>query len=134
MSAARAFFDTNVLIYLFSDDPAKADACEALVAQGGVISVQVLNEFASVASRKLGLAWPEIREATEIFSATLEVRSIDLEVHARALDLAEAHRLNLYDAAILAAADLADCDVVYTEDMHDGLRIGGRLTLANPFV
>lgn len=134
MSAARGFFDTNVLIYLFSEDPAKANACEALVAQGGVISVQVLNEFASVASRKLGLAWSEIREATEIFSATLEVRPVDLEVHARALDLAEAHRLNLYDAAILAAAALADCDVVYTEDMHAGLTIGGCLTLANPFV
>lgn len=133
MSGTRAFFDTNVLIYLFSGEPAKADACEALVAGGGVISVQVLNEFVSVAARKLGLGWPDIREAVEVFSATLEVQPVDLDVHRRALDLAQAHRLNIYDAAILAAAELAGCDTVYTEDMHAGLRIGARLTLATPF-
>lgn len=132
MNASRAFFDTNVLIYLFSGEPAKADACEALVARGGVISVQVLNEFVSVATRKLGLGWPDIREAVEVFSATLEVQPVDLAVHLRALDLAQAHRLNIYDAAILSAAERAGCDVLYTEDMHAGLAVGS-LILANPF-
>lgn len=132
MNATRAFFDTNILIYLFFGEPVKADACEALLAQGGVISVQVLNEFVSVAIRKLGLGWPDIREAVEVFSTALEVQSVDLEVHRRALDLAQAHRLNIYDAAILSAAERAGCDVLYTEDMHSGLAVGA-LTLANPF-
>jgi len=57
MSAADAFFDTNVLLYLLSEDAAKADRAEDLLAGGGVISVQVLNELAAVTSRKLGLAW-----------------------------------------------------------------------------
>ena len=55
MSKADRFFDTNVLLYLLSKDTAKADRAEILLASGGVISVQVLNEFASVASRKLAL-------------------------------------------------------------------------------
>ena len=54
MSAADSFFDTNVLLYLLSKDAAKADLAEALLATGGVVSVQVLNEFASVATRKTG--------------------------------------------------------------------------------
>ena len=39
MPAADAFFDTNVLLYLVSDDPTKADQAEALLSSGGVISV-----------------------------------------------------------------------------------------------
>ena len=64
MSEDKSFFDTNVLLYLLSGDPEKADRAEALLAQGGVISVQILNEFAAVASRKLGLSYPEIRVNT----------------------------------------------------------------------
>jgi predicted nucleic acid-binding protein len=60
MSATETFVDTNVLLYLLSGDASKADRAETLVGAGGVISVQVLNEFASVASRKLGMSWAEI--------------------------------------------------------------------------
>ena len=62
MSKADSFFDTNVLLYLLSTDGARADRAEALLASGGTISVQVLNEFASVASRKLAMSISEIRE------------------------------------------------------------------------
>jgi predicted nucleic acid-binding protein len=55
MPEADTLFDTNVLLYLLSEDATKADRAEKLVANGGVISVQVLNEFAAVASRKLGM-------------------------------------------------------------------------------
>jgi predicted nucleic acid-binding protein len=54
MKRTDVFFDTNVLIYLLSAADAKADIAEALLAQGGVISVQVLHKFCSVASRKMG--------------------------------------------------------------------------------
>ena len=61
-----AFLDTNVLIYLLSDNTHKADIAQDLLRSGGVVSVQVLNEFASVALRKTDLrptrcerCWPE---------------------------------------------------------------------------
>ena len=57
MKIDRRFFDTNVLLYLLSEDNRKADRAEAIIAMGGVISVQVLNEFASVASRKMGIGY-----------------------------------------------------------------------------
>jgi predicted nucleic acid-binding protein len=50
MPAAETFFDTKILLYLLSEDAAKADRMEELIANGGVISVQVLNEFAAVAA------------------------------------------------------------------------------------
>ena len=46
MRGGDVFFDTNVLLYLISEDITKADRAETLLALGGVISVQVLNEFA----------------------------------------------------------------------------------------
>lgn len=51
-----SFFDTNVLIYLCSGDPGKADRAESLIGAGGTISVQVLNEVTNVARRSMGMS------------------------------------------------------------------------------
>ena len=61
--SSRAFFDTNVLIYAALQPDPRSEAARGLLAQRGVISVQVLNEFASVARRKLRRSWPEIARA-----------------------------------------------------------------------
>jgi len=88
MSEADAFFDTNVLLYLLSNDAAKADRAEALLAAGGVLSVQVLNEVAVVASRKLGLAWPEIREVLGTVQSLCQVEPMTVATHERGLAIA----------------------------------------------
>ena len=133
MSATKVFFDTNVLLYLLSGDAAKADRAEALVIVGGVISVQVLNEFASVASRKLGMSWAEIREVLDTIRAVCRVEPITLETHDRGFALSERYGFSIYDSMILASALLAGCDRVFTEDLQDGQDIDGRLTVRNPF-
>jgi predicted nucleic acid-binding protein len=132
MAAVNAFFDTNVLLYLLSGNAAKADRAEQLIAGGGVISVQVLNEFASVAARKLSLAIPDIREILATVRAACTVVPVDIETHDAALDIAARYAFSIYDALIVAAAVRADCAVLYTEDLHPGQRIG-RLTIRNPF-
>jgi predicted nucleic acid-binding protein len=63
---AQSFFDTNVLLYTFSADAAKAETAEALLARGGVVGVQVLNEFTSVARRKMNMAWSEIEDVLSL--------------------------------------------------------------------
>lgn len=133
MSAADDFFDTNVLLYLLSADAAKADRAEAVLAGGGTVSVQVLNEFASVASRKLRMPWAEISEVLEPLRAVCVVEPLTLETHQRALQLAERHGLSFYDALILAAALLAGCKTLHSEDMQDGQVIERKLTIRNPF-
>ena len=133
MSAAEVFLDTNVLIHLLSGDPAKADRAEALISAGGVISVQVLNEFAAVASRKLAMGIPEIRKVLTSIRAICAVEPLSEQTHDLALELVERYQLSFYDGLIVAAASLAKCKVLYSEDMQDGQRIAN-VTIRNPFV
>lgn len=133
MSAAEAFYDTNVLLYLLSAEPIEADCAESLLAQGGCISVQVLNEFAAVAIRKLGLSWADIREVLDVVRAVCKVDPVTVETHDRAITIAERYGFNFYDALIVAAALLAGCSTLYSEDMQAGQKIEGTLRIVNPF-
>ena len=132
MSDADRFVDTNVLLYLLSADAAKADRAEAALSEGGVVSVQVLNEFASVASRKLGMTIAETREALAVVRALCRTVPLTEGTHDKGLEIAERYGLAVYDAMIVAAALLAGCDTLYSEDLQDGQRLDGRLTVRNP--
>jgi predicted nucleic acid-binding protein len=133
MSGAERFFDTNVLLYLLSADPAKADRVERMLASGATVSVQVLNEFAAVAVRKLGMTVAEAREALTAITAACGVTPLTLEVHERGLQIAERYGFSIYDSLIVAAALESGCSTLYTEDLQDGQRIERVLTVRNPF-
>lgn len=128
-----SFLDTNVLLYQLSNDPGKAERAEALVREGGTISVQVLNELANVARRKIGLAWTEVQALTETLRALLDVVPLDADMHAHGLRLCERNGFSVYDGMIIAAALSAGCDTLWSEDMHAGLKVEGSLTIRNPF-
>lgn len=134
MSGGDAFFDTNVPLYLLSADPAKADRAEQLLAGGGNISVQALNEFASVATRKLRMSWAEVNEVLTQLRAVCEVHPVTLQTHDQAMGLAQRYGLSIYDALIVSAALLAGCKTLWSEDMQDGQAIQRKLTIRNPFV
>jgi predicted nucleic acid-binding protein len=133
MSAAERFFDTNVVLYLLSGDDARADRAEKELSAGGVVSVQVLNEFASVASRKLKMSIAEIREVLATIRAVCTIVPISEETHDVGLQVAERYGLSVYDAMIVAAALLAGCKTVLSEDMQDGQVLEGRVQVRNPF-
>ena len=133
MSGSDVFFDTNVLLHLLSADTAKADTAEASLALGGTISVQVLNEFAAVASRKLRMPWKEIREVLREVQAVCAVTPVTLETHERALRIAESFGLSIYDALIVSAALLAGCRTLFSEDLQHGQVIERQLKVRNPF-
>jgi predicted nucleic acid-binding protein len=130
--SATDFFDTNVLLYLLSADPAKADRAEQLLATGGLVSVQVLNEFASVAARKLAMRIAEIKDILSTIRSICTVKPLDVETHELGLDLAERYRYSIYDCLILAAALRAGCSTLYSEDLQHGQRIE-QLAIVNPF-
>ena len=127
----RVFFDTNILLYLIDTD-AKAARAEALVKTGGVISVQVLNEFVAVARRRHSLTWDDIHDLLAGFRTQFQIETLTIAVQERAVEIAATHRFHISDANILAAAELAGCRIVYSEDMQHGQRVGG-LTIVNPF-
>ena len=133
MSAAEAFFDTSVLLYLLSNDTEKADRVETLLAQRGTLSVQVLNEFAAVAIRKLKMPMSEVREILDTVRTVCDVEPVTVETHDRALVIVERYGFSLYDSLLIAAALNADCKALYSEDLQHGQLIDRQLRVVNPF-
>jgi predicted nucleic acid-binding protein len=128
------FLDTNVLLYATMQSDPRSEAARTLLARRGTISVQVLNEFANVASRKLRRPWSEITRALSAIRALCPPpQSLTLAIHEAGIALADRTRYQLYDALIIAAALEAGCVTLFSEDLHDGQVIDGRLTIRNPF-
>lgn len=132
MTGTERFFDTNVLLYLLSGDEARAERAEEEVAKGGIVSVQVLNEFAAVASRRLAMSFVEIRDVLRVVRTACKVVPLGEDTHDLALQLAQRHRLSMWDSLIIASARLAECRIVLSEDMQDGQLLAG-LRVRNPF-
>jgi predicted nucleic acid-binding protein len=128
------FLDSNILVYAFTADP-RASRAQALLELGCVIGVQGLNEFANVAKRKLLMNWAEIREALSAIRAVCRtIVPMDVETTTDAVRIADRYGCTFFDALMIAAALRADCGILWSEDMQNGLVIDRRLRIANPFV
>jgi predicted nucleic acid-binding protein len=127
------FLDTNVFIYLASSEPEKSLRVEDLLQTECTISVQVLNEIANVARRKMRLSWEEALDFLRLIRGLVTVEPVSLDTHDEGLRIASRYQLSVYDGMIVAAALLADCETLWSEDMQDGLMIDNRLTIRNPF-
>ncbi len=134
MPAVRPFIDTNILIYAFSPDTSpKVPIAEHLLAAGGGVSTQVLNEFVSVSHRKLSLEWAEIAREIEVIKAAMTtILPLTVDTHDAARSLAERHKIAFYDALIIASALEAKCSLLLTEDLQHGAQIEG-IKIRNPF-
>ncbi len=132
-SGIGRFLDSNILIYLASGDAAKADRAEQLLRDGGTVSVQVLNEIANVAVRKMKLSWSDTRDFISRIRDLLTVIPLTEPIHESGLRLAERYQFGVYDGMIVAAALEAGCEVVLSEDLQHGLVVDGRLRIVNPF-
>lgn len=112
---AEPFLDTNILVYAFTTDERRKGPARELIAAGGRISVQVLNEFVNVSRRKLRRDWRDIGAfLTLVRERVAEPSAITVETHRTALGIAERHGLSFYDSLIVASAKLAGCSVLYT--------------------
>jgi predicted nucleic acid-binding protein len=128
-------FDTNVAIYAFSDDGAKAEAARIVIERADFISIQVLNEFANAVRRKQNRPWSEIKLAVDrIRRAVPKIVSLDEAVHLEAIRLVERYQFGLYDALLIGAALLNGGRTFYSEDLQHGMSIDETLRIVNPFV
>ena len=127
------FFDTSVLIYTMSTDANKADRAEAAIASGGNISVQVLNEVANVARRKMRMSWSETHVLLDSLRGMLTIHPLTVEVHETGLGLAERYGFSIYDAMIAASALHAGSLTLWSEDMQHGMKLKEGLRILNPF-
>jgi predicted nucleic acid-binding protein len=132
--SADIFLDTNVLVYASSQGDHRTSTARQLLLDGGVIGVQVLNEFASVARAKLGLTWAEVQEAIEnIVILCPDPRPLSFETHLHALGLSKRYGFSIWDGLIVAAAAEARCSMLLTEDLQHGQVVEG-VRIENPFL
>jgi predicted nucleic acid-binding protein len=130
---SKPFFDTNVILYAFRHGDTRGQLAETLLAAGGTLSVQVLNEFVAVARRKLDKSWEEVRRALDVLRIFCpEPVPLTVETHQRAVHIAERYGYSIFDSLIIAAALDVGAGTLYSEDMRDGQTIDG-LTIRNPF-
>jgi predicted nucleic acid-binding protein len=137
MSVTKAFFDTNILLYMYGgadlSKQAKAKELFRRYAQSGrmLLSTQVVQEFYSAGSRKLGMPRAELQEAT---AALLDLPLVIVgPTHIlAAIRTEERYLISFWDALILAAAESGGAEVLYTEDLNDGQRYG-TLVVGDPF-
>jgi predicted nucleic acid-binding protein len=131
----RPFFDTNVLVYIVGQHDERTAPAEALLAAGGVVSVQVLNELAAVAHRKLRMSWEDVTEALAAIRVLCPAPvPLTVDTHDAALRIASRYGFHIYDALVLAAALEAECTTLYSEDLQTDQVIDGTLTIRNPFI
>ena len=132
--SADIFLDTNVLVYAYSREDARTATARQLLFDGGVVGLQVLNEFVSVARAKLGFTWTEVQEAIEkIVILCPNPRPLSLQTHLRALEVGRRYGFSIWDSLIVAAAVEARCSNLLTEDLQHGQMIEG-VRIENPFL
>ena len=135
--ALRSFIDTNVLIYAeASDAPDKQrralDLLKQLYEEAlGVLSTQVLQEYCNVALKKLRLPAQHVRAQLDLYGQFEVIQVTPAIIHA-GLDLHQTRSIGFYDAIIVATAQTAGCEVVFTEDMNTGENLAG-VRIVNPF-
>jgi predicted nucleic acid-binding protein len=132
------FMDTTVLVYAYDvTDPAKQSIAQDLVRKAVVgrlvISTQVLAEFAATLLHKLNPA-PPSGDVIALLDALAPIRLIppDNEIVRRAVEARTAYGLHFYDGMIVAAAERAGCERIWSEDLNSGQKYFG-VTVANPF-
>ncbi|MCP4678318.1 MAG: PIN domain-containing protein [Deltaproteobacteria bacterium] len=134
------FVDTNVLVYFHDNsNPRKqARAKEWLSTlwreRTGRLSIQVLNEFYHVVTRKLspGLEKEEARESVRALLAWDPV-SLSSAVTESGFSIQDRFQLSWWDALIVSAAKSTSCRYLLTEDLQDGQDLSG-ITVVNPFL
>lgn len=133
--ATRYFVDTNVWVYAVDDDePTKRDIARAFIAehqQDLVLSTQVMVEFVSALTRKLGVSLPSAEALLGEIDA-FEVLPTTADLVLRSTRTARVHQLSIWDALIVEAAVAGSCNVLVSEDLRDGAVLRG-IRLHNPF-
>lgn len=136
MNGGKAFFDTNVLLYLHDRDLRKRAIATELFERYTtsdlmLLSTQVVQEFYAVGSKKLGMARPRL---TEVVARLLDIPLIVVGPAQilSAIQIEERYNISFWDALILASAESGGAEVVFTEDLNDGQQYGS-VTVKNPF-
>ena len=132
------FLDTNVLNYaLLSQDTQKRNLAlkilsKALSSDDFAISVQVLSECANVLFKKGGMAAKMVSQCVDYLQQIGNIIPLTTQILRRAIEIKALYGLQFYDAQIIAAAEKAECNEIWSEDLGDGQLYCG-IRCVNPF-
>ena len=131
----RIFIDTNILIYLYSEDEIeKQQISENLANQySPIISIQVLNEICNVMIKKLNFDLQNVSKVIAELSEYCIVKTITTETIQSAIKIAEKYKYSYYDSLIISSALENQCTTLYSEDMQHEQFIENQIKIINPF-
>ena len=127
-----SFIDSNVILYLLDNGP-KATIAESVIREGGIISVQVLNECLSNLRRKSKLSFHDCNRFLYAIRNLVEVVPLTIETHDLGRAITEKYQLSIFDSMIIASALASGCVKIFSEDMQHAMVIEGLTTIENPF-
>jgi predicted nucleic acid-binding protein len=131
---ALEFADTNIVVYAVGHPSERQAKARAILAEGLTVSSQVINETVSVLSRKQGVSLAIAHEVAESLLELCQVAPVNGQTIRKAIGLTRRHQLSHWDSLIVAAALLAGCEILYSQDMQHGQVFDGQLKVVNPFV
>lgn len=130
----KVFLDTNILLYAFSSvEIYKHDIAVKLVLSDAVISTQVINEVTVNLIKKFNFSEDKVSDFIQSSYNRYEFAPLNLETFLKASSLRKEYLLSYYDSVIVAAALMADCRILYSEDMQHELLVEKSLKIVNPF-
>lgn len=136
MSDKVLFLDTNILVYLFDfDEPENKTIAEGIFGEYPEIrlSTQVLQEFYVTVTRKLGRPMPPEQALTVVEQfQTYPVAVVTNQIVTKGIRRSIDSNLSFWDALIVETALAEKADLLVTEDLQDGWRIGS-MRVWNPF-
>lgn len=131
---AKCFADTNIVLYTIGQDTRKAGIARSIVSARPMVSAQVINESVNVCLRKLDFDREKAYAFADNVMQRTDVLPVDEATIRKSAELAIRYQLSNWDALIAAAALLAGCDSLYSEDMQHGQVFESQLTVVNPFI
>lgn len=133
----KVFLDTNIILYVYSvDEPEKQSAAIKAIESARssvIISLQVINELSNILLKKFKLNPLDVENVILELDNAFDVVNFDIATQIKALKLKNRYNLQYYDSLIIATAIENKCNILYSEDMQDGLIVDNLLTIVNPF-
>lgn len=142
MTNQTIFIDSNIWLYRFlanQDPDPQEDARKRKIAvsltnlKNIVVSAQVINETCSVLKRKVNFSEPQISQLIEEFEQQCQIIDVTTSILKIASQLRMNYNLSFWDGLIVASALSGHANILYSEDMQDGLIVEHKLTIINPF-
>ncbi|MFN6484429.1 MULTISPECIES: PIN domain-containing protein [unclassified Nostoc] len=142
MSSGTSFIDTNVWLYRLFDDnkmevterTRKRNIAIAITeAEGIIISTQVVNEVAANLLKKAAFNEGQIKAVIQSLYSRCPVVEFNLTIFESASDIRSQYNFSFWDSLIICCALSARANILYSEDMQDGLVVAGQLEIVNPF-